>query len=539
MFRSDIVPAFFFDGEQAQSIINASGNFQVQKGVDVLFGTSVLNKAILRVKHYIDSLNQKTGGKRNFDERKAKNNADLMALTACRSVITDLKNNIDNLEKSLASVVLKLDEIQDRIIFHGGDHKPRMEAIRDEIKEKGESNNAARNYIYSEIGNLALEMALYRYRDKIIDRLEMEAELEKWEAIRTGTELKMQDVIDTALPSPHYHDSLLCDLDVQAWENLRSRFKSAIEGMYYPAPIKCADSYLLVFVNNKDRINLSNKIEKTTQSIVSIQYKSKEIIDNQQTLEELKHEKTILESNSENIKDLVLDNESFNSKRSEIENSLGSLNEKLTREIDTETILKSDIDSFLNFTKQNQNSKTLLNVAERTHNVFGEWLEKLGPLTLDKIISLTTKKFLDIAHSRFKGGRIDITKINKYQSKPVFVNRNGVSEPFETMSGFERRSFGVAYSLALTELTNYRAPLVIDTPLGNADSEYRASLLKALANADLDQIILLSHDEEITEELHNQVLGDKITTDDGGTYFLVEFDESLNESNILPNHYFY
>lgn len=69
------------------------------------------------------------------------------------------------------------------------------------------------------------------------------------------------------------------------------------------------------------------------------------------------------------------------------------------------------------------------------------------------------------------------------------------------MSGFERRSFGLAFSLALAEITQRRIPLVIDTPLGNADSAYRLRTLKALTGFDADQIIILTHDREVTDDL--------------------------------------
>jgi DNA sulfur modification protein DndD len=383
-------------------------------------------------------------------------------------------------------------------------------------------------------------MALHRYRDKVSDRLEMESEREKWDTIRMGTELKLQDVVSKALPEPYYHDPLLCDLTIESWENLRNRFKSAIEGMYNPPPIKCADSFLLVFVNNKDRIKLSNKIEHPSQSISIIQHKANEVLTNDQIIRELKSENNMLQSNSENIKDVVKDLNDYNTLRNTAEMDLSHLRTKLEALIETETMLKSDIDSYREFVNQTKISKSLLNIADSSYNVFDKWLDQLRPMTVDKLINLTTKKFLDIADSRFKGGHIhiDAIKNSSTEVKPFFVNRSGKTELFENMSGFERRSFGIAYSLALTQLTNYRAPLVIDTPLGNADGEYRVRLLKALANADLDQIILLSHDQEITEDLHNEVLGERITSDDG-TYFLVEYDESLNESTILPNHYFY
>ncbi len=538
LFKSDVVPAFFFDGEQAQSVINASGNLQVKDAVDILFGTSVLYKSQQRVKSYIDNLNQITGGKKKYDERKDKYVADMKNLGDVKSKIEELKTEERRLKNSINNLIQEIDQIDNRIIEHGGDNKPRMEVIRTELKEKSDAVKSARNYIHSELGNLALEMALHRYRDKIIDRLEMESEREKWDTIRMGTELKLQDVISKALPEPYYHDPLLCDLNIESWENLRSRFKSAIEGMYNPPPIKCADSFLLVFVNNKDRNNLANKIEKPVDSISSIQHKADEVLANDLTIGQLKSEYTMLQSNSENIQDVVQELKESNATRIKEELALSTLQSALSVQIDIETKLKSEIDSYREFLKQTKNTKSLLYVAESTHNLFDKWLDQLRPMTMNKIINLTTKKFLNIADSRFKGGHIQLEKSNPYEVKPVFVNRTGKLEMFETMAGFERRSFGIAYSLALTELTNYRAPLVIDTPLGNADSEYRERLLQALANADLDQIILLSHDQEITEELHNKVLGEKITSDDG-TYFLVEYDESLNESTILPNHYFY
>src|SRR5207248_2912153 len=41
LFRSDLMPAFFFDGEQAQTLINNSGQDGMKKAVEVLFGTKV------------------------------------------------------------------------------------------------------------------------------------------------------------------------------------------------------------------------------------------------------------------------------------------------------------------------------------------------------------------------------------------------------------------------------------------------------------------------------------------------------------------
>ena len=102
----------------------------------------------------------------------------------------------------------------------------------------------------------------------------------------------------------------------------------------------------------------------------------------------------------------------------------------------------------------------------------------------------------------------------------------------ETNSGFERRAFGIAFTLALAEITHRRVPLVIDTPLGNADSEYRPRTLKALADFDLDQIIILTHDKEVTPDLVEHIQGQI------SQKFLVEYQESENLSVVQPDCYF-
>lgn len=84
----------------------------------------------------------------------------------------------------------------------------------------------------------------------------------------------------------------------------------------------------------------------------------------------------------------------------------------------------------------------------------------------------------------------------------------------------------------LAEITRRRIPLVIDTPLGNADSEYRPRTLQALKNVDLDQVIILTHDEEVTPELAETIKSATAQT------FLVEFQGRATGSVVQPGAYF-
>ena len=100
------------------------------------------------------------------------------------------------------------------------------------------------------------------------------------------------------------------------------------------------------------------------------------------------------------------------------------------------------------------------------------------------------------------------------------------------MSGFEKRSFGIAFSLALAGITQRRVPLVIDTPLGNADSKYRPRALRALADFDIDQVIILTHDQEVTPQLSRHIERSINQT------FLVELRSREEGSLVSANKYF-
>ena len=167
-------------------------------------------------------------------------------------------------------------------------------------------------------------------------------------------------------------------------------------------------------------------------------------------------------------------------------------------------------------------------VAERVRSVLSSLNEQLRPITVERLQDSVTSHFVKIADKRYRKGKI----VFQENGSPVLRSPDAPDALIEMMSGFERRSFGIAFSLALAEITQKRVPLVIDTPLGNADQGYRRRLLKALMNVDLDQVIILTHDAEVTgpvfEEIEAQVR----------QYFLVEFDEKKKESIVYPERYF-
>ncbi|MGQ3055814.1 MAG: hypothetical protein ACT6T0_01300, partial [Nevskia sp.] len=171
-----------------------------------------------------------------------------------------------------------------------------------------------------------------------------------------------------------------------------------------------------------------------------------------------------------------------------------------------------------------------LAIAERVNRVIEALSEELTPTTAARMEDLVTKHFVSIADPRFQEGKIELR-----QNQAPVIRFPGESAPslLSVMSGFESRSFGIAFSLALAEFTKQRIPLVIDTPLGNADSEYRPRTLAALRQFDLDQVIILTHDEEVTAKLYKDLEPFVNQT------FLIKFDGKDMRSKVAPGKYFF
>jgi DNA sulfur modification protein DndD len=197
--------------------------------------------------------------------------------------------------------------------------------------------------------------------------------------------------------------------------------------------------------------------------------------------------------------------------------------------------LKSDLHDLNAEIERDQNELARLEpeqrriaIAERVNSALQELVDRLKPTTMARIEDAVTRHFTQIADDRFRKARVTFR-----DGEPKLIGTSGEPESFiGTMSGFERRSFGLAFSLALAEITQRRIPLVIDTPLGNADSSYRLRTLKSLTKFDCDQIIILTHDREVTADLLSGIEREV------GQKFLVQFDSRRNQSQVVSNCFF-
>ncbi len=172
-----------------------------------------------------------------------------------------------------------------------------------------------------------------------------------------------------------------------------------------------------------------------------------------------------------------------------------------------------------------------IELAERVREVLRELEEKLKPLCEKSLAEACTRHFREMISSEYHNHNVMFDQdaqpmLTTPSSEPVYVT---------TLSGAQKRAFGLAFTLAIAEVSGQEAPIVIDTPVGSMDSEFRKRILKYLAKSAPGQLFFLSHDEEIygeyTRELEPYI----------SRKFLVNFrstGEGVGESSIQIDKYF-
>lgn len=372
-------------------------------------------------------------------------------------------------------------------------------------------------------------MALSRLAPAITNRLTAESALERWESLRDGTIDRTDEVLTIALPEPADSDPLLGNLSSSVRKKVRDRFKKAIEHIYNPPPTDCASEYILGHVRGqaRDRLLLALASAKS-QGISDVRSRTRRLSESRSRLEDVKHRLDRIGTLPEEVEHLSAKLSELAEQIAETSRQLGATENEAKKHRSELQDINAEIGRLQETLAKLGPEQRRIAVAERMRNVLASLNEQLRPITVSRLQDSVTSHFTRVADRRFQGGKIVFPE----NGSPILQRPKHPDALIEMMSGFERRAFGVSFSLALAEITKKRIPLVIDTPLGNADQEYRRRLLKALTNVDLDQIIILTHDAEVADSLFEEIESQVKQT------FLVEFDRDRQESVVKPNAYF-
>jgi DNA sulfur modification protein DndD len=529
LFPAHVAPAFFFDGDQAQKLIENTGEAGLKKAVEVMFGTKVIAEVAQRVGEHIVRLRQKTGGKQKSSEKQLEVESKIKQREELNAKIAKLQADHLRLEREKEEKERERSNLQIQLAQMGGSGAADAVKLQGEFVRIEREVTDAERALAESVRSLGIALAMSRLAPAIAGRLKAEESREAWEGLKRGTLENKEKVLFFAMPEPPEADALLGDLDPVTRVQVRERFADALERIYNPPPPESAKEYLLGHVKGDARSRVVTQLAHVQAGAsVRATTSAKRLRDARELQDDIKAKMALIHNLPQQTQEIRERLDVLNDANQELSRKLGLLEgevRKLKADLYT---LNEDIGRIQEELARLGPEQKRIAVAERVGRALDALQEQLKPTTTSRLEEFVTKYFLKIADPHhFRGGRIRLPS----GGPPEFEWSNGIRLALESISGFEKRSFGIGFSLALADIIRRRIPLVIDTPLGNADSKYRPRTLHTLTDFDLDQVIILTHDEEVTTELVDLIRPSLLQT------FLVEKGDDKG-SKVYPNRYF-
>jgi DNA sulfur modification protein DndD len=382
-----------------------------------------------------------------------------------------------------------------------------------------------------DLAALALPIAFKKYEDRVTARLSAEIIRDRWQILKEETSNKVEDILGRSLPPPESDDIAPPLTDGQR-DRLAKRLRAAIESIWLPPPEGCADEFRYLFLSPSDRITAQERMRSvSTASATNVVELVEEWQSSKAKLEEVRRRwesvqdvQPRLREAKERLNELNAKVSELNSKKSELEiREQGYTNELAD--------LKAAIAQMEDRKERRGPNENRIELAERIREVLRELEDKLKPLCEKSLADACTKHFREMISAEYRNHRVTFDQ----DAQPMLTIANSEPVYVTTLSGAQKRAFGLAFTLAIAEVSGQDAPIVIDTPVGSMDSEFRKRILKYLAKSAPGQLFFLSHDEEIYGEYVKEL--DPYTS----KKFLVNFrplGEGIGESSIQSDKYF-
>lgn len=261
--------------------------------------------------------------------------------------------------------------------------------------------------------------------------------------------------------------------------------------------------------------------------------KSKDVRDSEAALKEKKAEIDLIDD--ENLNALRAQEDTLGKKLKEANITVGGLDTKINNAKSRKLDLEHEQSVVVSKLSKTDTSANKLKLTRLTKNVFESVFDHLRKDEVKRVSHEMNRIFLDMIGSDPEANKLTtITKAELTEEFDILVyGSNGHKlNPDQDLNGASRRAITLAFILALTKVSEVKAPNVIDTPLGMMSGFVKQSVLNKTLEEGSQVILFLTHDEiqgvetildkkagmiyTLTNPAHSKMLVNPITADNIG-----------------------
>lgn len=523
-----LAPFFFFDGEKIAGLADEDRNGWVQSGLENLLGVKLVKELREQLTAYIDKKLREAGGvdeqrvelmKAALDKDKAKELVLRESMAELRRQLGNAKDDRDRYSNQLAGLA------------QGSDARTVAEVAQSRSRAESEVTQSWKRLRDLYAGPLPLQLVQQALQDSLARTLAAEECLADWEQSKLRMQPKWEKFHDTFFSSPWI--SGLCHLPT-ARDSLERTLSEAWESLHYPRPENCSESIWHDYLQSNERRKLNDM--RTNSQVSSAQLRQALDAYQRAKTEEWRLRQELIglegmggDGKAQQIEKLRSDLKAAQDQYDELGRQLNSSDNELTAllaEIKSQdAAYERERKKLLNGHPERQAARE----AEKVVEMIDSLLPALFNLKLRALSEAVTRIFRSL-HHKDQVAQIDISR----EGRITLYSHDGTEINLPKSSG-ESQLFVLALVGALAEVTGYRIPMIIDTPLARLSETHCQNLLRYWTSDPGRQVILLAQDKEIGAQDYAGLNGSV-----NKTYLLKhkQISQGVGQSEAIENAYF-
>lgn len=523
-----LAPFFFFDGEKITVLAEENRTDWVRSGLENLMGVVLIKELRERLASYAMAKNKQSGGvdEQCVDQLREAFSHAVMQRQEIAAALQVMQDEFQQNSEERDRLTRQL-----RDFAQGSDARTMAEVV-ETIAGIQQEEERCHSQLRDKMSTaLPLQLISRHLQDSLTEALAQEDTLANWERFRDSQQPRWQQFHDTFFDS-HWIQGL-CHIPT-ARDSLEKTLTEAWESLYFPRPSGCADEQWHTYLQDNERrllVEMRHRIRLSGGTLRSLAAKRDELIEMKWRLQQ---ERIRLEGASG--VDRSSEVEQISTDLTAIQRSMDELAGKIEQHRNQLRTLDSELPQ-LTATYERERKKltdgrpdrVAAQRAERTIAMIDELLPALFQLKLDALSRAATRIFRSL-HHKDQVARILVQD----DGKAILYSHEGTEITLPKSSG-ESQLFVLSLVGALAEVTGYKVPLIVDTPLARLSEAHCNNLLDYWTKDDSRQVILLAQDKEIggTEF-------DRLSSHVARSYLLQheQTGHGVGKTQAIVDHYF-
>lgn len=519
----DYAPFFFFDGEKIVKTAESSGaGTWLKSALTGLLGITLLERLRESLKDYKSKCISENASKKIQDDL---NHAE-RELASAENKYLDLQNELTALESILEQHASQRDYLTQQL---GGSSDIRSSAellqLREQLeKESTEFNNRLKAAVK------AMPLA-FLPRDRL-NKLQTQLLLEKnrlnHEAGKNQIAEKVDDFWNAFIVNQKVKNALgtLAETILNQ-PSLKEALEECWNDLFYPLPSECADKIQHNYLSVNSHAEIENEIGKLRgmpqepigkllEEIENRDAKRKDIAVEIESLKGSNNDELV-----EQLKQITKESEQF-------KENYGVLKTNLVQASKNREHKRKEVLDLQNRISDSNPKLLKSRRADLVDKVIIRLSEELLKQKIQEISDVATRINHEIAHDQ-RIGRIRVESTGRM----ILFGSDGCASQVDLSAG-QTQILIMSLVSALAEVTHYKAPFIIDTPLARLDADHREGLFQHWGKLS-QQVILLSQDTEITTDVY-----ERLSQHINKTYLIQaeSLDTAGAHSKVIADEYF-